>query len=223
MKDDDDRKESHGEDKKDDDKKAEKKKRKELEASLEIGSLDPWERYRVLTDLLDVQNDISEMADRKTRFALVILGAVNAVNLFVVARPEIVLGDKLAGAGWMGAYLTTYIVLSLFIFVQSIGALRPRVGALMKKIGEAGTNTEGMVGLRFTHTIVSTDFEAWYEKMKTSQFGDINRDVAFSIRVVSEVVTDKYRKLDHMYAGLLVLVFLSAGLIFVLGLVRLLG
>ena len=72
-----------------DDKKAEKKRRKKLEESLETGTPDPWERYRVLLDLLEMYNDISEMADRKTRFALVILGALNTVNVLVVARPEI--------------------------------------------------------------------------------------------------------------------------------------
>ena len=221
MKDDDLDRREQPEDEGKDDKKAEKKKRKQLEQSLETGSLDPWDRYRVLTDLLDVQNDISEMADKKTRFALVILGAVNAVNLFVVARPEIVLGDKKAKASWLGVYLTSYIILSLYIFVQSIGALRPRVGALMKRIGK--DEEEHLNGLRFTSTIISMDFNSWYEQMKNAQYGDINREVAFSIRVVSEVVASKYSKLGNMYAGLMILVFLSAGLILTLGLARLIG
>ena len=74
--------------------KAEKKRRKKLEETLESGTLDPWERYRVLLDLLEMYNDISEMADRKTRFALVILGAVNTVNVLIVARPEIFFGSN---------------------------------------------------------------------------------------------------------------------------------
>lgn len=222
MKDDDfDRRVAAADDDDKDDKKAEKKKRKQQEQSLETGSLDPWDRYRVLTDLLDVQSDISEMADKKTRFALVILGAVNAVNLFVVARPEIVLGDQQVRASWMGIYLTSYIILSLYIFVQSIGALRPRVAALMKKIDKDGV--ENLHGLRFTSTIISMDFNTWYEQMKNSQYGDINREVALSIRLVSEVVASKYSKLGNMYAGLMVLVFLSAGLILTLGLARLIG
>jgi len=63
---------------------------------METGVPDPWERYRALTDVLDTFNDISEMADRKTRFALVILGAMNTVNLLVVARPELFLGERTA-------------------------------------------------------------------------------------------------------------------------------
>jgi hypothetical protein len=42
------------------------------------------ERYRALTDQYDRLTDISEQGDRKTRFALLILGSINAVNLLIV-------------------------------------------------------------------------------------------------------------------------------------------
>ena len=38
--------------------------------------LEPWERYRVLTDIAKLQLDMLEMADRRTRFALLILGTL---------------------------------------------------------------------------------------------------------------------------------------------------
>jgi hypothetical protein len=56
--------------------------------------LEPWERYRVLTDIAKLQLDMLEMADRRTRFALLILGTLNALNVLLVARP-----DLLAPAG----------------------------------------------------------------------------------------------------------------------------
>jgi hypothetical protein len=205
------------------DKKAEKKRLKKLEESLETGVLEPRERYRALTDLLDMNNDISEMADKKTRFALVILGAVNAVNLFLVARPEIVLGGKQVHPGWIGAYLTTYIVLSLYVFIQAIGALRPRVTALMKRIGDPDVTGHKPRGLRFLSNILDASFETYYQNWREANWGDVNREVALAVKVVAEVVTEKYAAIDRMYTGLLILVLLSAGLIAVLGLVRVAG
>lgn len=207
-------------DDKEGDKKAEKKRLKKLEESLETGVLEPRERYRALTDLLEMNNDISEMADKKTRFALVILGAVNAINLFLVARPEIVLGGRQAHPGWMGAYLTTYIVLSLYVFIQAIGALRPRVTSLMKRIGEADGAGHKLLGLRFLSNIMDASIEKYYQKWREANWGDVNREVALAVKVVAEVLNEKYAAIHRMYTGLLILVLLSAGLIAVLGIVR---
>lgn len=200
------------------DKKAEKKRLKALETSLETNLPSPKDRYRVLFDLVRMNNDISEMADKKTRFALVILGAVNAVNLFVVARPEIVMGSKSTPGGWMGVYLTSYIILSLYIFIQSIGALKPRISTLLTKIGAS----ENMTGLRFVSTTIESEFERYYELWRSAPYANINRELALSAKMVAEVIASKYKALHRMYTGLLILVFMTAGLIAVLGFLRIL-
>src|SRR5687768_3464296 len=46
--------------------------------------LESWERYRALTDVLDEAIDLVDLADHKARFALVIMGALNAL-LFIMA------------------------------------------------------------------------------------------------------------------------------------------
>src|SRR5262245_13506447 len=195
--------------------KAEKKRRKKLEESLESGTLDPWERYRVLLDLLEMYNDISEMADRKTRFALVILGAVNTVNVLIVARPEIFFSSNRLSGPWCGIYLLTYVGISLFLCMQAIGALKPRISTLLN-LG-TGEKDEGRVtGLRFISHIRGTDFETYYDEWRMAQFSDVNREIALSIKMVADVVTEKYQALHRLYSGLMILVILSAGLISVL-------
>jgi hypothetical protein len=69
--------------------KAEKKARKRAEKARELAEdahrpLDSWERYRALCDALKEANDLVDLADHKARFALVIMGALNAV-MFIVA------------------------------------------------------------------------------------------------------------------------------------------
>jgi hypothetical protein len=196
--------------------KAEKKRRKKLEDSLESGTLDPWERYRVLLDLLEMYNDISEMADRKTRFALVILGAVNTVNVLIVARPEIFFASNRVSGPWVGVYLLTYVGISLFLFMQAIGALKPRISTLLDQLGTSEPDHARVVGLRFISHIRNTDFESYYDEWRGAQFSDVNREIALSIKMVAEVVTEKYRALHRLYSGLMILVVLSAGLISVL-------
>ena len=193
------------------DKKSEKKRLKKLEEVMETGVLDPWERYRVLTDLLEQYTDIVELADRKTRFALVILGAVNAVNLIVVARPDLVSGfQPTAGAG-IGIYATTYVILSLFVFVQAINALKPRISGVVQN-AENGYGPN-LPGLRFMQNILETSAEEYYAKWQNVQFSQINRETALAVRVLARIIMVKYRALERLYGGLLILVFLTAGLI----------
>ena len=68
-------------------------KRLKREAKLRAESargLDPWERYRALVDALEDAKDLVELADRKARFALVIMGALNIAFFFLATRTEIV-------------------------------------------------------------------------------------------------------------------------------------
>jgi hypothetical protein len=85
---------------------------KKLEKKSDTRLLDPWERYRALCDLLDAQVDLAEMADRKTRFALIILGAPNAANLLVAARPNLLAGAHSRSRFGLGIYIGCYAVLS---------------------------------------------------------------------------------------------------------------
>ena len=68
-------------------------KRRKKEAKLlaeQARSLDPWERYRTLVDALEEAMDLVELADRKARFALVIMGALNISFFFLVTRAELI-------------------------------------------------------------------------------------------------------------------------------------
>lgn len=193
--------------------KAEKKRQRKLEQALETGSIDTWDRYRMLTDLLEQYTDIVEMADRKTRFALVILGALNAVNLLVVARPDVLVGVFELPAAGLGVYVTAYVGLSLYLFVQAIGALRPRMTGVVQNAEKAGPEGYQVLGLRFMQNILDCSFDEYYAKWQTAQMGHVNRETAMTVRVLARIITEKYRAIERLYAGLLVLVFLTAGFI----------
>lgn len=194
-------------------KKAERKRLKELEESLETGSLDPWERYRILSDLLDHYQDLAEMADRKSRFALVVIGAVNALNLIVVVRPSILSADGATMPAFMGIYVIAYFVLSLYLFAEAIGALKPRISTLLSKVEAPEGSTHRILGLRFVKNILEPSFDEYYDKWKQAQFLDVNRELALHVRHLAAIVIAKYSTLSRLYSGLMVLVFLTAGLI----------
>jgi len=63
---------------------ARREARRRAEASR---GLDPWERYRALTDAIEEGLDLAETADRKVRFALVVMAGINVGLLAVTSRP----------------------------------------------------------------------------------------------------------------------------------------
>jgi hypothetical protein len=88
--------------------KAERKLRKDAGKAAETRPLDPWERYRALSDQVDHMLDVIEMADRRTRFALVVLGTLNAANVLIALQADVVGASALSPAlvrFYVGCYL----------------------------------------------------------------------------------------------------------------------
>lgn len=194
------------------DTKAEKRLRK-LEKTLETRLLDAWERYRALSDLHDSYFDLVEFADRKARFALLAMGALNALNLIVAAQPGMVSEIVAVGRPWLGGYLTGYAILSLYFFVQAIQTLRPRISFFPEGSTTAAARR---VGLRFVPDILRASGEEYYDRWTQAQVGQLNREIALHVQILARLSDVKFRALDRVYKGLLALTLLSAGLVTVL-------
>jgi hypothetical protein len=192
--------------------KAERRRRKDAERLLETRPLDPWERYRALTDHVGHLLDVTELADRKTRFALVILGALNAVNVLVAVRaPQ--MGAETLNHVFVQFYVTGYVLLSLYFFVFAIIALRPRVqemtdGPDAKHQGE---------GLHLLCGTAAPDAEAYYDTWRQAELSQVNREMAVRSHLLARANAEKFSALRRVYQGLLVLVGLTAILAVIIG------
>jgi hypothetical protein len=199
----------------DEDARAERKRKKELERFTETRLLDPWERYRALSDHVDHLLDVTELADRKTRFALVILGALNAVNVLIAIRAPQIDADGLNHTFIQG-YVAGYVIISLYFFVFAIMALRPRTGR-MHRAGEA--RSEGRVpGLRLMDDILATDIDDYYELWRTAEVGQLDHEMALQAYLMARANAEKFRAVHRVYRGLLLLVGLTALLVLIIAL-----
>ena len=195
------------------------KRLKKLEKASETRQLDPWERYRALNDLLDTYVDMMEIADRKTRFSLIILGALNALNLVVAARPTLFVTSTSEMTRGGGVYAAVYITVSLYLLVQAIDALRPRASAFLGRIEHAAPGADRLPGLRFIGDVLGRSSERYYEAWLQTEIGQLNQELALHVRGIAAINKDKYRALNRLYIGLVVLAVLTAllllGLVFV--------
>ena len=64
--------------------------------------------------------------------------------------------------------------------------------------------------------ILEGTLEEYYNQWKGAQLVDVNRDLALHVRHLAGIVTAKYVTLYRLYTGLMVLVFLTGGLVLVL-------
>ena len=193
-----------------DDSKAERRRRKDAERFVETRPLDPWERYRALSDHVDHLLDVTELADRKTRFALVILGALNAVNVLIAIR-----APQLDAVGlspvFLQMYVAGYVLISLYFFVYAIVALRPRVGR-MHRPGEARAES-GLPGLRLIDDILTMSIDAYYDLWQKAEVGQLDREMALQAYLLARANQEKFQAVRRVYQGLLILVGLTALLV----------
>ena len=194
--------------------KAERRLRKDAERAAESKPFDSWERYRALNDLVDHMIDVIEMADRRTRFALLLLGTLNAANILVVARGD-VFGVALVNVTLVRGYIGCYLLISLFLLVQAVNALKPR----SRQMGSAadGAVHAGVRGLRLVDDILKHRADEFYEVWRSASAGAINREMALQVHLLARTTAEKYAALRKVYMGIMILLGLTAVFVTILG------
>lgn len=181
---------------------AEEKRARKAERGLDTRMLEPWERYRALLDLVDQYTDYVEICDRKTRFALILLGALNAVNLLLAARPDLLNVNAPGLAPFVRAYVVFYGIGAVYCFVHAINVLRPRQWLT----DTVNANPEG---LRFMKEIIAQSPTQFRENWRAATVGQVWEETATHAQQMARISAAKYAALDHVFRGLSVLTALT--------------
>jgi hypothetical protein len=189
------------------DAKIERRRQKDAELGLETRPLQPWERYRALIDHYDSLQDAAEHGDKKTRFALLILGSLNAINLVIAMRGDTIGLLRVSGAPSV-VYLACYALVSLGCCFFAITALRPRASRTDATYGPHGTQP-----LRFPQPVLTQTLDEYCENWRTAEVGRLTHELASLVFFTARGNADKIKALRRVYVGLYVLVALTGGLI----------
>jgi len=169
---------------------AERRQRKEMLRTAEDRVLDPWERYRAVSDQCDRLQDVTELYDRKTRFALIILGTLNAMNVLLVTKGDI--KHVLDMPVLLTAYIGCYALISVVLLWQAITALSP-----------AASSSDPVEG----------QLDDYCESWKQMQVGALNRQLAAASYGLAQANVLKLVAVTRLFTGLKVLAALTAILI----------
>lgn len=190
-----------------------KRKRKER---LEFRKADPWQRYKALMDALKDSQDLVDLADHKARFALMIMGALNASMLIVGTRPEVLARVPEHLMSWLYAYSGIYVVIAIYFVLQAIESLRPRRHPPLPGKSLVSEREESL-GLRFFAEAIRYDGPTYQAAWRSVRVSQLNAEISGQLHTLARINSAKYAAVSRLYLGLQTITVLTAGLLVALG------
>jgi hypothetical protein len=186
---------------------AERMQKKEAKIRAEAARpLDPWERYRALTDTIEEAFTLTELADRKVRFALLVMAGLNVGVFVVLTRPDL---SGLGLHGWVGPWAAAYGVVTVAFLLQAVEALRPRE-APARDAPRAASPLERLRDVAAVAEAEPAEYErAWREL----RFDQLTAGLAAQAHSLARCNRDKFAALRRLYAGLRLMALLVALLV----------
>ena len=192
-------------------------KRREKEArrlESENGPLEPSFRYKALLNAVEAGQDLIELADRKARFALVIISVLNAVALVLVVRGgDAIIPREGVWGRVMLFELTVYVAVTVYYIFQAIEALRPRGTASRAPAGN-GADTRAQSSTPPSHPtpgesarvlfhsdVVQRDPATYRGLWAELRMDNLNVELADQLHTVSRINQTKYAALARLYVG----------------------
>jgi hypothetical protein len=188
-----------------DDKDAKKREKDARRLEAERGLLEPAFRYRAMQNAVEMTQDLIELADRKARFALVIISVLNAVALVVVVRGgEAVLPrDGVWGAA-ITAEVVIYVAVTVWYIFQAIEALRPR-GAAPTDVLPTVVQPGASMRMLFHGDIVRRPRAEYRRVWDELRMDNLTTELADQLHILSGINQNKYAALARLYRGVSVL------------------
>jgi len=189
------------------------KDRRRLEA--ERGLLEPSQRYRVMNDAIRQSQDLIELADKKVRFALVIISVLNGVLLFVAvqAGPGVLPRFGLWGR-LVQVELAAYVVLTFYHLWHAISVLRPRLAPPPAPESLPTSVTPGATARVLYYGDVAPRDAATIRRLWDEMRQDsINAELADQLLILGRINQAKFADVAKLYAGIRLLVIILGALV----------
>ena len=167
------------------------------------GALDPLSRYKALVTTLKMETDFLDLADKKARFALVIMSVLNAVAILLVVRggKQLISLEGTWGLAVQGE-MALYLGITVYYIVQAIDALRPR-GKITRPPGELPMVVEPGRSMRVLfHVDIAKRDRADYRRLWNEiRLDNLIAELADQVHIVSQINALKYAALARLYHG----------------------
>ncbi|HET8625141.1 MAG TPA: hypothetical protein VFM14_16380 [Gemmatimonadales bacterium] len=180
------------------------KRRKRLEKRWRdvVRPPESFERFRILAELVEEGRRLVEIADHKARYALIVLGVLNAGVYVVLTRSDLTSAMPPEFRLWVIGALFAYAIATLGLMLHALDCLRPRLLGGAEHLG-------GRPSLFCWDAIAASDVAAYRASWNDARMNLINDEAVVVAYRVSRIIAAKYRALQRLYTGLSALVVLG--------------
>ena len=175
-----------------------------------------FERFRILSELMDQGRQVIELADHRARYALVVMSVLNAFVFLIISRSHLLGELPPTFRTWLISFIGLYGVLTFIFVFYAVDCLRPRPLRYAELMGGNNGGRPGPLGVLYWETIAGYDLESYRRAWSEVRMEQLNAEVVIIAHSVARVVRAKYHDLGLLYWGLAGLVVLACGLLVVL-------
>ena len=176
--------------------------------------LEAWERYRALIDASDEAYELIDISNREARFALSLMGALNAVALVLLTRADAMSLLPARDRYWMVALFVAYIVMAVGFLIQAIEALRP--GRFRPRIWDwTGGEDDRPTGVRYYEDVIQQTAAEHWKAWQQVRLTQLNAEIAVQVHSLSLKNHAKHRAIRRLYGGLRVMALVLGALMIV--------
>lgn len=174
--------------------------------------LDGWERYRALNDAMDEAYDLVDITNREARFALLLMGTLNAFLLIVASRSDLVNRIGSQQRVWIGVVMGVYAVSAVYFLLQAIEVLRP--GRFRPDLsGWPRGSTDYPSRVRYFEDVIERDVESHWQAWREVHLDGLNADLAVQLHSLCLKNQAKHVSVRRLYSGLRVMALLVTTLL----------
>ena len=173
--------------------------------------IDPREQGRNLWEVVNQARRLIELADHKARYALVVMGVVNAGVFILATRSDHFI--RLVPDGlrpFFSFLLFPFGGMALIFLVDAYNSLRPRPPSLPDGTALPLDQESRPTGLLFWNTLLTHSVGHYQHAWETVHRGQLNNELAAMAYSLARSVQAKYRSLQRLYIELLVIILLAA-------------
>lgn len=174
--------------------------------------LDAWERNRSLNDAIAEAYDLIDISNREARFALILMGSLNAFLVLLATRSELLATLDATQRMFIMSLAGVYAVVAVYFVLEAIEALKP---------GRFRPNLEGWSrerhdypqGVRYYEDVVERDVESHWRAWQDVQVDQLNAELAVQLHSLCIKNSVKRASLRRLYAGLRIMTLLITALV----------
>jgi hypothetical protein len=174
--------------------------------------LSPSELYRALNDALDEGYELFDLSNREARFALILMGGLNAALVIIASQPH--LREQLSPVERQieGGVIGVYALFALAFLLQAIAALRPGQyrPQLKRWPRERGDLPKGV---RYFEDIVTRDTTEHWDAWQDVTLRELNAELAVQVHSLALKNQSRKTALKRLYNSLRIMTIVFSAIL----------